>query len=95
MSTPTTISIAKVTSETVLSGSFCVTGKSLVEATSVGEKSYANELTQNAREFKKRGVRSRIAQPSPRETDPAHHEPRRHPDRAGRDLHGSEEDLYQ
>ena len=44
--------IAKVTGDTVLSGSFCVTGETLVEATGVGEKSFANELTQNAREFK-------------------------------------------
>jgi cation-transporting P-type ATPase E len=36
----------------VLSGSFCVTGEALVEATAVGEQSFANDLTKNAREFK-------------------------------------------
>jgi cation-transporting ATPase E len=44
--------IAKGQGEQVLSGSFCVTGGALVEATRVGEQSFANELTRNAREFK-------------------------------------------
>jgi cation-transporting ATPase E len=44
--------IAKTTGEQVLSGSFCVTGEVLVEATGVGEQSFANKLTKNAREFK-------------------------------------------
>jgi cation-transporting ATPase E len=44
--------IAKTTDEHVLSGSFCVTGATLVEATGVGEQSFANKLTKDAREFK-------------------------------------------
>jgi cation-transporting ATPase E len=44
--------IAKVQGDQVLSGSFCVTGSGLVEATRVGEQSFANQLTQNARQFK-------------------------------------------
>ncbi len=44
--------VAKTTEEQVLSGSFCVTGESLVEATGVGEQSFANKLTKDAREFK-------------------------------------------
>lgn len=44
--------IGKTTGDQVLSGSFCVTGENLVKATGVGEKSFANELTKNAREFK-------------------------------------------
>ncbi|MCP4196858.1 MAG: HAD-IC family P-type ATPase [Proteobacteria bacterium] len=44
--------IPKKSEDEVLSGSFCITGETLVEATRVGEKSFANELTQNAREFK-------------------------------------------
>jgi len=43
--------VARVTGDKILSGSFCVTGETLVEATGVGEKSFANELTKNAREF--------------------------------------------
>jgi len=43
--------VAKVTGDKILSGSFCVSGETLVEATGVGEKSFANELTKNAREF--------------------------------------------
>ena len=44
--------IAKTTGEEVLSGSFCVTGETLIEATAVGEQSFANKLTKDAREFK-------------------------------------------
>ena len=44
--------VAKLQGERVLSGSFCVTGSGLVEATHVGEQSFANQLTQNARQFK-------------------------------------------
>ncbi|MCB0164216.1 MAG: HAD-IC family P-type ATPase [Anaerolineae bacterium] len=44
--------IQKTTGEKVLSGSFCVTGKTLVETTAVGEQSFANKLTKDAREFK-------------------------------------------
>jgi cation-transporting ATPase E len=44
--------IAKVQGDQVLSGSICVTGSGLVEATRVGEQSFANQLTQNARQFK-------------------------------------------
>ncbi len=44
--------ILKLPGEEVLSGSFCVTGETLVEATRVGEDSFANKLTKNAREFK-------------------------------------------
>jgi cation-transporting ATPase E len=44
--------VAKTQGDAVLSGSFCVTGGALVEATRVGEQSFANQLTQNARQFK-------------------------------------------
>jgi cation-transporting ATPase E len=44
--------IAKSSGDKLLSGSFCVTGEALVDATAVGEKSFANTLTKNAREFK-------------------------------------------
>lgn len=44
--------VPKTSGDDVLSGSFCVTGETEVEATGVGESSFANELTQNAREFK-------------------------------------------
>ena len=44
--------IGKTQGDAVLSGSFCVTGGALVEATRVGEQSFANQLTQNARQFK-------------------------------------------
>lgn len=44
--------ILKMPEEEVLSGSFCVTGETLVEATRVGENSFANNLTKNAREYK-------------------------------------------
>ena len=43
--------IAKTTDDSVLSGTFCITGAALVKATAVGEKSFANKLTQNARTF--------------------------------------------
>jgi len=44
--------VAKVTGDKILSGSFCMTGETLVEATGVGGESFANELTKNAREFR-------------------------------------------
>lgn len=44
--------VDKVTGDPVLSGSFCITGKALVQATKVGEQSFANQLTKNARQFK-------------------------------------------
>lgn len=44
--------IQKNSNDDVLSGSICVTGKALVEATGVGEDSFANRLTRNARKFK-------------------------------------------
>jgi len=44
--------VPKMPGEEVLSGSFCVTGQTKVEATRVGEASFANKLTKNAREFK-------------------------------------------
>jgi cation-transporting ATPase E len=43
--------IAKTDGDEVLSGSFCVTGKALYEATRVGADSFANKLTANARQF--------------------------------------------
>ena len=43
--------IPKSTGQEVLSGSFCVTGSALVEATGVGENSFANKLTAEARKF--------------------------------------------
>ncbi|MBZ0292119.1 MAG: HAD-IC family P-type ATPase, partial [Anaerolineae bacterium] len=43
--------IAKVEGGKVLSGSFCVTGRALYEATHVGAESFANKLTENARKF--------------------------------------------
>jgi len=44
--------IAKLPGDAVLSGSFCVTGAAQVEATAVGEQSFANKLTKDARQFK-------------------------------------------
>jgi cation-transporting ATPase E len=44
--------ISKTSADKVLSGSFAVTGEALVEATGVGEQSFANKLTKDAREFK-------------------------------------------
>lgn len=44
--------IAKSQGDSVLSGSFCVTGGGLMEATRVGEQSFANQLTQHARRFR-------------------------------------------
>ncbi len=43
--------IAKVAGDEILSGSFCVAGSALYEATGVGEESFANKLTANARKF--------------------------------------------
>lgn len=44
--------VHKEIGDELLSGSFCVTGESRMEATRVGEQSFANNLTKNAREFK-------------------------------------------
>ena len=44
--------IPKAAGDPVLSGSFVVTGASHVEATGVGETSFANKLTKDARQFK-------------------------------------------
>jgi cation-transporting P-type ATPase E len=44
--------ILKLDGDEVLSGSFCVTGQAYIEATAVGEQSFANNLTRNAREYK-------------------------------------------
>ncbi|NCF69484.1 MAG: HAD-IC family P-type ATPase, partial [Chloroflexi bacterium] len=44
--------IPKSEGDEVLSGSFCITGKTLVQSTGVGEQSFANKLTKDAREFK-------------------------------------------
>jgi len=44
--------IQKGPGDDVLSGSLCITGETTVEATAVGEDSFANKLTKNAREFK-------------------------------------------
>lgn len=44
-------SIAKSSGDEVLSGSFCVSGSALYEATRVGDDCFANKLTQNARKF--------------------------------------------
>ncbi len=43
--------VAKVVGDKVLSGTFCISGEALVQATSVGEASFANKLTKNARKF--------------------------------------------
>ncbi len=43
--------IVKAHGQEVLSGSFCVTGSAQVEATRVGESSFANKLTAEARKF--------------------------------------------
>jgi cation-transporting ATPase E len=43
--------VRKVDGDPVRSGSFCVSGAAQVEATGVGEKSFANELTTGARTF--------------------------------------------
>ncbi|MCD4785536.1 MAG: HAD-IC family P-type ATPase [Candidatus Eremiobacteraeota bacterium] len=43
--------IPKEAGDTVLSGSFCATGKTMYEATKVGAESFANKLTKNARTF--------------------------------------------
>ncbi|HID53647.1 MAG TPA: HAD family hydrolase [Anaerolineae bacterium] len=44
--------IPKNPGDELLSGSFCVTGETQAEAIRVGENSFANNLTQNAREYK-------------------------------------------
>ena len=44
--------VHKELGDELLSGSFCVTGESRMEAVRVGEQSFANNLTKNAREFK-------------------------------------------
>lgn len=43
--------VTKQTGDKVLSGTFCISGKTVIEATNVGESSFANQLTQNARKF--------------------------------------------
>ncbi len=43
--------LVKVKGDQLLSGSFCVTGQAIYEATHVGENSYANQLTRQARQF--------------------------------------------
>ncbi len=43
--------IPKANGDTVLSGSYCVTGEAMYEATQVGADSFANQLTATAREF--------------------------------------------
>ena len=43
--------ISKVTGDTVLSGCYFVAGEAQVRATGVGEKSFTNDLTKNARQF--------------------------------------------
>ncbi len=44
--------IAKGSGDQVFSGSFCVSGKALYQATGVGSQSYANKLTEKARKFR-------------------------------------------
>ena len=44
--------IQKKPGDEVLSGSLCMTGQTVIEAIRVGEASFANKLTVNAREFK-------------------------------------------
>lgn len=43
--------ITKKSGEDLLSGSFCVTGQTLFEATRVGKDAYANQLTEKAKKF--------------------------------------------
>ncbi len=43
--------VVKRKGDMLLSGSFCVTGQAICEATRVGEESYANRLTREARHF--------------------------------------------
>ena len=43
--------ITKKSGDELLSGSFCVTGQTLFEATRVGKDAYANQLTEKARKF--------------------------------------------
>ncbi len=44
--------VPKAGGDKILSGSICVTGAGLIEATGVGESSFANKITKNARQFK-------------------------------------------
>lgn len=44
-------SIVKTAGDEILSGSFCISGSAIYEATRVGEDSFANKLTANARKF--------------------------------------------
>ncbi len=44
--------VRKTAGDTVRSGSVCVTGAAFIKATGVGESSFANKLTRNARQFK-------------------------------------------
>jgi len=44
--------VIKTRNDKVLSGTFCMTGAAKVEASAVGENSFANNLTKNARKFK-------------------------------------------
>ncbi len=44
--------VLKSPGDDVLSGSICNTGETVVQATGVGERSFANKLTKEAREFK-------------------------------------------
>lgn len=44
--------VRKTAGDTVRSGSTCVTGAAVIRATAVGESSFANKLTRNARQFK-------------------------------------------
>jgi cation-transporting ATPase E len=44
--------VEKSSEDTVYSGSFCVSGKGLVEADKVGADSFANQLTASARQYK-------------------------------------------
>ena len=43
--------VQKASGDEILSGSFCITGTGYYEATKIGEESFANQLTANAREF--------------------------------------------
>lgn len=43
--------VEKTSGDDILSGSFCVSGSGYMQATVVGEQSFANKLTQGAREF--------------------------------------------
>ena len=43
--------VLKTAGDKVLSGSICITGAGMIKATGVGESSFANRLTKNARKF--------------------------------------------